>query len=223
VGYWIWYLVTALLAWAFKLPQLLLLWLLVLAGRRWMPDPIAWLHRTRRIHELEAQVRTYPGDLLARRRLAAEYLEAARPLPASALLEEAIAKGLRDDEAFYLLGMARLRAGDPAEALSPIVRSVRGNEKLLYGEPYFAAAEALIALRRLDEAQDALERGLAVNSSHVAGHVRLGRVRAARGDRAGARRAWRAAVDTWKQLPEYLKWKTLRPYAAARWALLRRA
>lgn len=221
VVYWTWYLLIALLAWAFKLPWIALAALVVAAGWRVVPDPVERFRTRRRVRELRERIEGYPGDLLARRDLARIYLERRRPERAAALLEEAIAKGLHDPEAFYLLGQARLRAGDAAGALDPIVKSVSTNERLLLGEPYFTAAEALERAARLAEAEDALERGLAMNSSRVDAHVRLGRVRAGRGDTEGARNAYRAAMETWKQLPGYLQRQTFGSYLRARWALLR--
>lgn len=221
VRYWILYLTIAVLAWAFGSPWLALIALGLLGLGRLLPDPVELWRSVRSRRELLAQVRAHPGDLLARRRLARMELHAGRARQAVALFEEVIAKGMTDDEVFYLLGLARLRAGDPSGALEPLVRSVRDNPRLLYGEPYFTAAEALLQLGRLDEAEDALERGLEVNGSYLGGYVRLGRVRAARGDRQGARSAYRTAVETWWELPEYLRWKTLLDYVRARWELLR--
>jgi tetratricopeptide (TPR) repeat protein len=219
LGYWIWYLLIAVVAWAFKLPALALVAVAVVLLRRWLPDPVVWIRTARLARELRARVEAYPGDVLARRDLARVQLRRLRAREATRLMEEAIAKGLRDPEAFHLLGLARLRSGDPAAALDPFVRAVEGNERLLMGEPYFAAAEALIAVGRMAEAEDALDRGLAVNGSRMDAYVLLGRVRARRGDREGARRAWTGAVDTWRELPDWLRWKSLGSYVVARWRL----
>lgn len=220
MGYWIWYLLIALLAWAFKLPWLALLALVVVVGRRWVPDPSAWMSDRQKVSELTERVASYPADVLARRDLARLCLARHRPARAARLLEEAIAKGLDEPETYYLLGLARLHAGAHEAALGPIVKSVTDNERLLLGDPYFAAAEALFALGRNAEAEDALERGLAVNGSRVDGHVQLGRARARRRDRDGARAAYRAAADTWRELPDFLRWKYVPSYLRARWELL---
>jgi hypothetical protein len=78
-----------------------------------------------------------------------------------------------------------------------------------FGEPYLIAAEALLALDRLDEAEDALDRYVASNSSSLQGYVRLAQVGKRRGERAASDKALREAFDTWKQLPGYRRRKEL--------------
>src|SRR5205823_3037092 len=117
---------------------------------------VAWFHARQQAATLAVRVAGHPADLLARRDLARLCLtQRRRPARAVRLLEEAIAKGLADPEAYYLLGLARLRAGAPADALAPIVKSVTTTPRLLLGDPYFVAAEALAALGRHPEAEDA--------------------------------------------------------------------
>jgi predicted Zn-dependent protease len=171
------------------------------------------------MNELRARADSYPADLVARRDLARLCVERGRPDDAVALLEEAIAKGLDDPEVFYLLALARLRAGDAGGALAPIVKSVADNERLLLGDPYFVAGEALSELGRWDEAEDALERGLAMNTSHLEGHVRLARIRAEKGDVAAAARGYRSAIEAWGARADRSRWPVLRWYLAAQWAL----
>lgn len=221
MGYWVWYVLIALLAWAFRLPWLALLALAVVVARRRLADPVEWLRTVRTVRALQARIAALPGDVLARRNLARIYLGKHRARAACALLEEAIAKGLCDAEAFYLLGLARTRAGDPAGALEPLVKCVAIHERFMLGEPYFTAAAALVALGRLDEAEDALERGLAINASRVDGHVRLGRVRARRGDAGGARAAFRAGEQAWLASPDFLRWRCVGSFARAWWGARR--
>ena len=218
MAYWIWYLLITLTAWAFKLPWLAALAVVAIVARRWVPDPIAWLATARRVREMRTRIAGLPADLLTRRDLARLLVARGHPEAAQPLLEEAIAKGLRDPEAFYLLGLARMQGGDPAGALEPFVRTVTRNPRFLMGDPYVAAAEALTQLARYEEAEDALERALAVNSSRVDAQVALARVRTARGDLDGARRAYRGAVQTWDDLPDFLRWKMLPSYLVARWS-----
>jgi tetratricopeptide (TPR) repeat protein len=220
VGYWTWYLVIAIFAWAFKLPWLALLAPLVLFGRRWIPDPVEFVASWRQIRALERRVGGHPADLVARRDLARMYVTR-RPRHAIALLEEAIAKGLDEPEAYFLLGLARVHAGEFEAALEPIVRSVARKERFAMGEPYFVAAEALQHLQRFGEAEDALERGLAINTSRIDAQISLADVREAQGRGDEAREALRAAVDGWHELPEFLRWKLFHAYLLARWRLRR--
>lgn len=204
--YWIAYVLIVVAAWAFKNP----LWVLALPVAwqlsRWIPDPAAALRALHDERTLRDRVAAHPGDLAARRSLARVLVHTRRPAAAVTLLEEAIAKGLDDDEAFFLLGLARLRSGRTHDALAPLVRSVEKHEKLLFGEPYFVAAEALARLGRLEAADDALERGLSVHASNIGARVRLAEIRRARGLRAEARRTYDDALRIWSELPDPLKW-----------------
>ena len=74
---------------------------------------------------------------------------------------------------------------------------------MLYGEPFRVAAEALVKLGRLEEAEDALDRYVGINSSTVEGYTQLARVRKDRGDKEGAREAIQEALRTFAQLPGY--------------------
>jgi predicted Zn-dependent protease len=100
-------------------------------------------------------------------------------------------------------GVARLRCGDAEGALGPLVQAVEVDPRLRFGAPYLAAGEALLQLGRLEEAEDALERYVRANSSSIEGYVRLAHVREKRGDKEGARKAIREALDTWAQLPRF--------------------
>jgi predicted Zn-dependent protease len=53
--------------------------------------------------------------------------------------------------------------------------------------------DALLALKRWDDAEDALERFVEIHVSNVEGWYKLAHVRRMRGDRAGARAALREA------------------------------
>ncbi|MEI8258757.1 MAG: tetratricopeptide repeat protein, partial [Deltaproteobacteria bacterium] len=191
--------------------------LVAFVARRWLPDPVVWLGTARSVREKRARAAALPADLLTRRDLSRLLIARGRPRDAVPLLEEAIAKGLHDPETFYLLGLSRLRSGDPAGSLEPFVRTAQANGRFLMGDPYVAAAQALTLLARHEEAEDALDHALAVNSSRVDAHVALARVRTARGDLAGARRAYDKAIETWGDLPDFMRWKTLSSYLAARW------
>jgi tetratricopeptide (TPR) repeat protein len=126
-----------------------------------------------------------------------------RPKAALRLLEEALRRAPDDAELLYLSGLARLRSGDPEGALEPLARSVGIDARVGFGEPYLVAAEALLRLDRLEEAEDALERYVDCNSSSVQALTRLALVRSKRHDRDGARRALREALDTWSQVPGF--------------------
>jgi tetratricopeptide (TPR) repeat protein len=106
-------------------------------------------------------------------------------------------------ELLYLTGLARFRSGDTEGAIEPLVRAVDIDPRLLFGEPYRVAGDALAKLGRLEEAEDAYERYTRTNTSSVEGYTKLGRVRKDRGDTAGARAMLDEAIATFWQVPAY--------------------
>jgi predicted Zn-dependent protease len=110
---------------------------------------------------------------------------------------------LDDAELLVQLGIARLRCGDAAAALEPLVAAVAIAPEVGRGDPYMFASEALMKLRRWEEAEDALERFLAMNQSSVRAYVSLARVRAKRKDEAGMKDAVAHARQTWGVLPRF--------------------
>jgi tetratricopeptide (TPR) repeat protein len=204
-GYWAYYALILFSSYATQNPYLaggvVLLWLL----RGVVPDPVALWRAFGRLGSMKAQATANPSNVTVRRALARTYLELRRPKRALKFVLEALERDSDDAELLYLEGVARLRAGDPSRALEPLVRAVSIDPKLLYGEPYRVAAEALLRLGRLEEAEDALQRFLEKNGSSIGTYVQLGRVRSSRGDRDGARAALRDAVATWSQIPAFAK------------------
>jgi predicted Zn-dependent protease len=203
MGYWTYYLAWIALTYALHRPWLLVGALVFFVLRPFIPDPIVVARTWSRMRALEAQVLANPANITARRDLAVLWLERMRPRRALSLLDEARARAPNDPELLYLTGLARLRAGDAEGALDPLVRAVALDPRVRFGEPYLVAAEALLRLGRLEEAEDALDRYVDSNSSSLQGWVRLAEVRRRRGDREGSRKALREAFDTWSQLPGY--------------------
>lgn len=205
MGYWTYYLALSLLAYGLRYPWLMAGLLVLWLGRRFIPDPVLWLRTAGTITRLEARVSANPADVTARRDLATLYLTRLRPGRALALLEEAERRFPDDAELQYLKGLALLRTRRANDAIEPLVRAVTLDPRVRFGEPYWAAAEALIACGRLEDAEDALERFVESNTSSMKGLVRLALVRRRRGDGQGAERALTEAFATWRQLPGYRK------------------
>jgi tetratricopeptide (TPR) repeat protein len=171
---------------------------------------------------LQAEIADNADNVTARRDLALIWLARRRPERAIELLEAAL-QGDRDSpELLFLLGKALFMAGRAAESLPLLVAAARQNERLRYGECYLVAGKALRELGRFDEAEDALERYLAINSSSVEGRVLLACTRRARQDHDGAARATREALDTFAQVPRFRRRAEWRWYVRARlmsWSL----
>lgn len=187
-------------------------WLL----RRWLPDPYLYFRFAACVRSLRTQIAANPDNATARRDLARIHLARRRPSRAIPLLEEARRRDPESAELAYLLGCALLAANRPSEALAPLVEAAGRDEKLLRGEVYLAAARALEELGRAGEAEDALLRYLALNSSTVEGRVRLSRVRRRQGNSAGAAEARRDALHTFAALPRFRRRAELRWYLLAR-------
>jgi predicted Zn-dependent protease len=203
MGYWTYYLAWIALTYALHRPWMMVGVLVFFVLRPFIPDPFVLARTWGRIRTLDAQISANPANVTARRDLAEIWLERMRPRRALALLDEARARTPADAELLYLTGLARLRSGDAAGALDPLVQAVEVDPRVRFGEPYLVAAEALLSLDRLEEAEDALDRYVSSNSSSLQGYVRLAEARKRRGDRVGAQKALREALDTWSQLPGY--------------------
>jgi predicted Zn-dependent protease len=226
MGYWTYYLAWIALTYALHRPWMMVGALGFFVLRPFIPDPFVLARTWRRIRTLEGQIAANPANVTARRDLAEIWLTRLRPRRALALLDEARARrdggsaskppaesaapiATADAELLYLTGVARVRIGDAEGALEPLVQAVDLDPRVRFGEPYLVAAEALTALGRFEEAEDALDRYVRSNSSSLQGYVRLAEVRKARGDRQGARRALGEALDTWAQIPGYRRRKEL--------------
>jgi tetratricopeptide (TPR) repeat protein len=152
---------------------------------------------------LRQQVDANPANVTARRDLARLYLERGRTTRALELLATARQRAPEQADLLLLTGMAQLRAGHPEAALEPLVAAVERDPRIAFGDPYKIAGDALRQLGRFEEAEDAYQRYVEINSSSLEAWFRIHDVRRrqSRGDDA------RAALDelfaTWRQLPGY--------------------
>lgn len=205
MGYLTYYLAWFALAYALRYPWLALGVGVIYLSRKALPDPVVMLRNLGRGSRLRQQIEANPANVTARRDLARILIEQSRPGAALKLLEEAQRRDPENAEILYLMGLAQLRSGNPEQALEPLIRSVAIDPRIRYGEAYLCAAVALTRLKRLDDAEDALERYLDLNTSSVEGYVRLSKLRAELGRKDEASRTLREALDTWAQIPGYQK------------------
>ena len=204
-GYWTYYLAWFVLAWALQYPWLLAGAVVFFLLRRYIPDPFTWFRTEARIRTLRIDIAANPANLTSRRDLAVIYLQRLRPRAALRLLDEARQREPENPELLYLTGLARLRAGDALGSVEPLVASVHLDGKLRRGEPYLVAAEALMALRRWDDAVEALNLYGKLNKSSIEACVRLARCNRERGDKAAEKHALDEGDATWHQLPGFLR------------------
>ena len=205
--YLFWIGVPVVLALVSSHPAILIVVIVGLVARRWLPDPFLILKHRGRVRSLEVDVATNPGNVTARRDLAKIWLEKHRPWRALPLLAEAIARDPDSLELLYLSGVSNLLAGRHEQALSELLAVIHREPGFHYGEAYLRAADALIALERWDDADDALERFGKIDSSSVEGRYKRVRVCKARKDSAGTRRARDDLRDVWRTLPSFQRRK----------------
>jgi tetratricopeptide (TPR) repeat protein len=190
-------------------PAVLIVVIVGLVARRWLPDPFLILKHHGRVRSLEVDVATNPGNATARRDLAKIWLEKHRPRRALPLLAEAIARDPDSLELTYLSGVSHLLAGEHEKALAELLAVIHREPGFHYGEAYLRAADALIALGRWDDADDALERFVKINSSSLEARYKQVRVCKARKDADGARKALADLRHVWRTLPAYQRRKQL--------------
>jgi tetratricopeptide (TPR) repeat protein len=184
-------------------PGVLLVIVVAIVARRWLPDPVLYFRHAGRVRSLEQQVELNPANATARAQLAELFLAKRRPRRAIPLLTQALQRDEKSAELRYLLGLAYLHAGQPSEALEPLATALAADPKLRYGGAYLAIGDALAEVGRTDEAIEAYERFVKINTSSLEGYCKLAAVRRKSGDQQGADQARAEALDTYRVLPRY--------------------
>ena len=213
MGYWSYYLISFMLAYATQNPAAAVLALGFWLCRGFLPDPVVWLRTMGRIRALRAQIELNPSNMMATRDLARLYVERKRPRKAIELIEKSRQRmaestrhpqgSLDDAELLFQLGLAKLIAGEPEAALEPLIAALAIAPDVGRGDPYLVAGDALMKLGRWEEAEDSFERFLKKNTSSVQAYVKLARARAKQKDEAGSREAIGQAKQTWGVLPSF--------------------
>jgi predicted Zn-dependent protease len=165
-------------------------------------DPIQWL-RCRLAHpRARGAGAGQPANAVAAR-AGGDPDDGRRPARALPHLAAARAREPADIELQLLEGQAQALAGRHAEAATSFAAIGERSPKFRYGAPWMARADALAAVGQWAEADAALARFQAVNSSSVEGHVKRARARARQGDAAGARRERAAGRALYGELPRF--------------------
>jgi tetratricopeptide (TPR) repeat protein len=201
--YLFWIVAPAILAAFSSHPEILIVVVIGFLARRWLPDPFFALRHRARMRSLEVDVTSNPGNVTARRDLARLWLEKRRPGRALPLVEEALVRDPKSLELVFLRGAAQLLLGRHEAALESMLTVVHQEPGFRYGEAYLRAADALVALRRWDDAEDALDHYAKINRSSIEGLAKRVRVRKSRGDAPGATQAKRELREVWRTLPSY--------------------
>ena len=203
MGYIPYYLLLFVASYALRYPWLLATAAIVWLVRRWLPDPVLFFRHAGHVARLRRDIRANRDNVTARRDLANIWLTKRRPRRALPLLEEARQRDPESAELLLLTGIAQLESGHAEAALPLIIDAAARNERQQYGLAYLMAGRALVKLRRWSDAEDALGRYVAINSSSVEAHVRLACVRRRLQDSAGAKTSLRDAVETFASVPGF--------------------
>lgn len=207
--YLFWFLIPTLLAVVSAHPSILVVAVVAFFARRWIPDPISYVRHAGRVRSLQSQVDINPANAVARAQLGEIWLAKRRPRRAIPMFEQALERDAGSAELKYLLGVARLRGGDAEGALTPLSEALAKEPKVRYGSAYLAIGDALATVGRLDEAIDAFERFLKINTSSLEGYAKLAAARSRKGDEPGARDARTQAFETYRVLPPFQRRKQL--------------
>ncbi|NVB80275.1 MAG: tetratricopeptide repeat protein [Kofleriaceae bacterium] len=207
--YLFWLLVPTVLAIVSAHPAVLVVVVVAVVARRWLPDPIQYLRHAGRVRSLQSQIELNAANAVARTQLAEIWLDRRRPRRAIPLLEQALERDRDSAELKYLLGLARLRAGDAEGSLEPLSEALAKDQRVRYGSAYLAIGDALVATSKLEDAIEAYERYLKINTSSLEAYAKLATARERKGDQAGARMARAQAMDTWRVLPRFQRRKQL--------------
>ena len=113
--YLFWIVAPALLAAVSSHPAFLVVIVVGLVARRWLPDPILFFKHQARVRSLQADIDANPSNATARRDLAKIWLEKHRPRRALPLLEQAIAREITVDRAPVPVGGRGSAGGQPRQ------------------------------------------------------------------------------------------------------------
>jgi len=207
--YLFWIVAPAILAAVSSHPEFLVVIVIGLVARRWLPDPFMFLKHRARVRSLQIDIDTNPANATARRDLAKIWLAKHRPRRALPLLDQAIARDPNSIELLFLSGISHLLAGHHEQAVEALVQVTHREPNFQYGEAFLRAADALMPLGRWDDADDALERYVKINSSNIEGRCKRVRVCKVRKDADGARKAQADLKDAWSSLPSYQRRRQL--------------
>lgn len=201
--YLFWLVGPALLAIFLEHPAFLGIVALGVVARPWLPDPLLYLRYLARTRKLESEIRVNRANVTARRDLSLIWLEKRRAKRALPLVEEALAQDASSLQLRQLRGVCLLQLRRYEEAVSCFVDVVQRDPRHGFGEPYLRAADALIALGRWDDAEDALEHFVSENRSSVEGQYKRALVARGRGDRRAFKQGLREARSLYREVPRY--------------------
>lgn len=217
VSYWTYYAMWFFASYALRQPMFLAGIVAFLVFRPFIPDPTALWRAFQRIGPLRRQVEINSANVTARRDLAFLYLDLLRPAAALEVLDQALVRAPDDAELLYLSGVALHRSGRNKAALERLIKAVERSPRVRFGMAYRVAGDALMFLKRWDEAIDAYQRYLDVNSSDVGAYLQLAQAHAHANEHDAAKATIAEGLKTFRVLPGGLKRRSIGAWLRLHW------
>jgi tetratricopeptide (TPR) repeat protein len=210
--YLFWLIAPTAIAFVSRYPLIMLAVPACLVAQRWLPDPILYLRRAGRASTLRAMVAANPADVTSRRQLAMLYLEQRQARAAIPLIEAALAREPESAELLHVRGLCLAGARRWSDAVASYIAALQVDPRFRYGEPFLKMADALVELRRWQDADESLEHYLAIDGSSLEARCKRALAKEKLGDAAGAialkieaRRVY-ALLPSWKRRRQFVWW-----------------
>jgi len=187
--YVIWLIVPMALSIVTAYPLLLGLVVVGFVARRWLPDPWLSAKYARRVRSLDVQLRANPSNITARHDIAVILLDKRRPRRALQHVELARQRDPNDIELQFLEGSCRLAMREYEAACAILLEVATREPRFRYGDAQLRAADAMIGLRKWDDAIATLRSFVKINTSSVEGWFKLSRALARKGELEESRMA----------------------------------
>lgn len=166
----------------------------------------------RKLKQALREVRERPFDVSAKQECARLYMEKKRWKEAAELLEAVLPSMGHSAEVHCDLGICLLGLGEVEAGEAYLMKALKRNPRVRYGEPYLHLAEAYMG-RDTGRAVEWLKHFHDANTSSCESHYRLGRLYESLGRKREAAEAYEEALEVYRSLPNYKR------RSERRWAL----
>ncbi|NQX62177.1 tetratricopeptide repeat protein [Paenibacillus qinlingensis] len=187
------------------LALLILLVILYVLDRKYVGIlPNIWrpFQLNRRASRLRIDLHANPHNTSAKLDLARILIERKKYQEALPYLEQTLPIMQESADVHYEIGLCLLKLGRIDEGETFMLRAIKLNPRVKYGEAYLRLGEALAPLAPKRAAQF-IEQFRDLHSSSVEAYYRLGQLYQQLGRQEDAKRAYREALDIYRGLPRY--------------------
>ena len=196
----------------FRHPYILVIAILIYVFRDRIPNPSEMFRRQKAFSRLKREVAINPYDSVARRDLGMVLLDKWRPREALDNFLEALKKEKDSAELNHFVGLAYLRCGEAASAEGYLRKAVELDPRFRYGESHLYLGEALLELKRPEEAFESLKAYLEINNTSIEGLYNYAHALHALGRKDEARKAVEDGIRYHKGNPGFRRRRDWRWY-----------